>query len=135
MDAFHRFACFTVARDASFVALAAATLMLGFSFAPALALAIGANIALVYAIGILLRVACLTDERIVSTEVWRILRPDERPAGNAGRRLARDDLQEVLLRFAQAAAGVAIALYGSSLLLSLHSDSRSVHAVVNLPLS
>jgi len=134
MDAFRRFAFFTVARDASFVALAAATLMLAFSFAPPFALAIGANIALVYAIGLLLRVACLTDEGIVRTEVWRILKPQERPAGESAQRTAKDDLQVVLLQFAEAAAGIAIALYCSSLMLSLSKEARSLHAVVSAPL-
>jgi hypothetical protein len=134
MDAFHRFAVFTVARDASFVALAAVCLMVGFSFAPAMALAIGANIALLFAVGLLLRVACLTSEGIVDTEPWRILEPEERPDGEAARHLARDDLQELLLRFAKAAAGVAIVLYSSSLLLSFDRASRSLHAVVSQPL-
>jgi hypothetical protein len=135
MDAFHRFACFTVVRDASLVALAAATVMLAFSFAPALALSIGANTALVFSIGLLLRVACLTEDRIVRTEVWRVLTPQERPVGETGRRLARDDLQEVLLRFAKGAAAVAIALYSASLMLSLTRESRSLHAVVSQSLS
>ena len=135
MGAFRRFAFAIAARDASFVALAAATLMLAFSFAPALSLNIGANIALVFAIGLLLRAACLTDKRIDRTEAWRTLKPQERPVGDAGRRLARDDLQEVLLRFAKAAAGVAIILYGASFYVSLSPQSRSIHALVNLPRS
>jgi hypothetical protein len=131
MNAFHRFAIFTVARDASFVALGALCLMVGFSFAPALALSIGANIALLFAIGLLLRVACLSLGDVVDTEVWRILKPEERPVGEAGRRRARDDLQEVLLRFAKSAAAVAVALYFSSLLLSLNKEARSLRAVVS----
>ena len=130
MGAFHRFALATIARDATFVALAAATLMVAFSFAPALALSIGANIALVFSLGLVLRAACLREDRIERTEVWRILRPQERPIGDAGRRSARDDLQELLLRFAQAAAGIAIVLYTTSLLISLNAQSRSLHAVV-----
>lgn len=132
MDAFHRFAFATVARDAAFVALAAATLMLAFSFAPALSLSIGANIALVFALGLVLRAACLSDERVERTEVWRILKPQERPVGDAGRRSARDDLQLMLLKFAQAAAGVAIVLYSTSLYISLSTQSRSLHALVTL---
>ncbi len=130
MGAFHRFAFATIARDATFVALAAATLMVAFSFAPALALSIGANIALVFSLGMVLRAACLREDRIERTEVWRILRPQERPIGDAGRRSARDDLQDLLLRFAQAAAGVAIVLYTTSLFISLNAQSRSLHAVV-----
>jgi hypothetical protein len=130
MGAFRRFAFAAAARDAGFVALAAATLMLAFSFAPALSLSIGANIALVFAVCMMLRAACLSDEGIERTEAWRILQPQERPAGDAGRRLARDELQDVLLRFAKAAAGAAIVLYGASLAVSLNAQSRSLHAVV-----
>ena len=130
MGAFHRFAFATIARDATFVALAAATLMVAFSFAPALALSIGANIALVFSLGMVLRAACLREDRIERTEVWRILRPQERPIGDAGRRSARDDLKDLLLRFAQDAAGVAIVLYTTSLFISLNAQSRSLHAVV-----
>ncbi|MBX9591919.1 MAG: hypothetical protein K2X43_21715 [Hyphomonadaceae bacterium] len=132
MGAFRRQAFATAARDATFVAVAAATLMLAFSFAPALSLSIGANIALVFALGMVLRAACLSDEGVERTEAWLILRPQERPSGDAGRRLARDELQDVLLRFAKAAAGAAIVLYGASLVLSLNVQSRSLHAVVSL---
>jgi hypothetical protein len=133
MEAFHRFAWATISRDATFVALAATTLMVGFSFAPALALNIGANVALIFAIGLLLRAACLSDDRIVRMEAWRGLDPHERPLGDAGRRSARDDLQHVLLWFAKASAGTAVILYGASLSISLSGDSRSLHAVVSLP--
>jgi hypothetical protein len=130
MGAFHRFAFATIARDATFVALAAATLMIGFSFAPALALSIGANIALVFSVFLVLRAACLSEDGVVRTEVWRILKPQERPLGEKALRIARDDLKDLLLRFAQGAAGVAIVLYGVSLCISLNAQSRSLHAVV-----
>jgi hypothetical protein len=131
MGAFHPFAVATIARDSTFVALAAATPMLAFGFAPALALGIGANIALLFAIGLLLRAACLSDNRIEHAEAWRILRPQERPVGDAGHRSARDDLRGVLLRFAEAAAGAAIVLYSASLYISLAAQSRSLHALVS----
>ena len=130
MGAFRRFAFAAAARDAGFVALAAATLMLAFSFAPALSLSIGANIALGFAVGMVLRAACLSDDGIERTEAWRILEPQERPTGDMGRRRARDELQDVLLRFARVAAGVAIILYGASLAVSLNAQSRSLHAIV-----
>jgi len=130
MGAFRRFAFAAAARDAGFVALAAATLMLAFSFAPALSLSIGANIALGFAVGMVLRAACLSDDGIERTEAWLILQPQERPTGDIGRRLARDELQDVLLRFAKVAAGVAIILYAASLAVSLNAQSRSLHAVV-----
>jgi hypothetical protein len=131
VGAFHRFAVFTVARDTAFVAVAGATLMLAFSFAPALALSIGGHIALLFAIGLLLRAACLSEQRIERTEAWRILEPQERPSDDAGRRSARDDLQEVTLRFAEGGAAAAILLFCASLSVSLTIQSRSLNAVVS----
>jgi hypothetical protein len=118
MIPFRRFAFFTVARDAGFVTLAAATLMLAFSFEPPLAFKIGATVALVFSIGLLLRSYLLTEERFLNSEAWRALRPNERPIGHHEQHLARAQLEELLLRFAKAASGVAGFLYVSALLLS-----------------
>lgn len=131
MAAFRRFAFAIVARDASFVALAVATLMLGFSFAPALSLAIGAHAALAFAIVTILRAVCLCEDGIQHTEPWRNLDPHDRPTDEFGRRLARDSFQDVLLRFARAAAGVAVLLYGASLVISLNVEDRTLRAVVS----
>jgi hypothetical protein len=119
MDPFRRFAFFTLARDTGYVGLAAATLMLAFSFYPALAFCIGASVALLFSLGLLLRVGRLTEERLVRTEQWYALEPPERPPGHAGRSRARDSLEELLLRFAKDASGVASVLYGSALIASL----------------
>jgi len=74
-----RFAFFTLARDSVFVALAAGTLMVGFSFEPPLAFMIGATVALIFSIGLLARGYFLTEDRFLRSEAWRALRPDERP--------------------------------------------------------
>jgi len=101
MTPFARFAFFAVARDASFVTLAAATLMVAFSFEPPLAFKIGTTVALIFSIGLIIRSYFLTEERLLRSEVWRALRPDERPTGIQGRQLARAQLEELLLRFAK----------------------------------
>ena len=111
MIPFRRFAFFTVARDASFVTLAAAMLMVAFSFEPPLAFKIGATVALIFSIGLLIRSYLLTEERFQRSEAWRALRPDERPIGDHGQHLARAQLEELLLRFAKAASGIAGILY------------------------
>ncbi|MBI4366981.1 MAG: hypothetical protein HY543_09205 [Deltaproteobacteria bacterium] len=107
-----------MARDSAFVTLAAATMMVGASFEPALAFKIGATVALIFSIGLLLRSYFLTDERFGRSEAWQALRPDERPAGDHGRQWARAQLEELLLRFAKAASGIAGLLYGSALVLA-----------------
>jgi hypothetical protein len=101
------------------VTLAAATLMVAFSFEPPLAFKIGATVALIFSIGLIIRSYFLTEERLLRSEVWRALRPDERPAGIQGRQLARAQLEELLLRFAKAASGIAGILYSSALVLSM----------------
>lgn len=117
-----RFAFFTLARDASFVTLAAALLMVGFSFEPSLAFRIGATVALLFALFLLARNFFMSEERFLRSEAWRSLRPDERPIGDHGRRLARAAFQELMLRFAKNAAGIAMALYCSALVLSATAD-------------
>jgi hypothetical protein len=96
-----RFAFFTLARDASFVALAGTVLMVGFSFEPPLAFKIGATVALLFAITLLIRRSLMTEERFRRSEAWRALRPEERPAGDQGARMAQAALEELMLRFAK----------------------------------
>lgn len=111
MDRFAQYAFSVTARDASFVALAATTLMVGFSFNPPLALVIGAHIALLFSLVLLYRVTVLTDERIKRTEPWRGLEPEERPRGDFALPRARVLLEETLLRFSKSAAGIACTLF------------------------
>jgi hypothetical protein len=122
MEPFRRLAFFTVARDAGFVTLAGATLMVGFSFEPSLAFLIGANVALTFCLGLTFRAWRLErdEARITRTEPWRVLEKPERPTGSDGRRWARDLLEEHWLRAAKAFALAAIVLAGSSLIVSVH---------------
>jgi hypothetical protein len=114
-----RYACFTLLRDASFFTLAAVVLMIAFSFEPPLAFEIGATVALIFTIILLVRSYLLTQERFLRSEVWRGLEPEERPAGEHGAQIARDHMQELLLRFAKSSSAIAGVLYGSALVLSV----------------
>jgi hypothetical protein len=136
MNPFTRFAYFTVARDTSFVTLAAVLLMLAFSFDPALALEVGATIALIFSVGLLARVYFLTEERLERSEVWRALPAHERPPGDDGRRWAKGYFELLLLRFAKGASGFAGLLYCSALVMALTGglaqvDPWSSHQFVN----
>ncbi len=113
------FAFYTLARDASFVTLAAVTMMVAASFEPALAFKIGATVALTFSLVLLARLYFLTDERFRRSEAWQALRPEERPAGEDGQKFARAQLEELLLRFAKTSAGIAGILYSSALMLSV----------------
>jgi hypothetical protein len=119
MDRFAEFAFSATARDAIFVALTAMPAMVGFSFDPALALAIGAHAALGFCLFLLYRVTILTDERVTKTEPWRGLAPHERPRGDVALAIAHERLENVLLRFSKSSAGVACVLFTLSLVVSL----------------
>ena len=130
-----RFACFTLTRDSLFVALAGAVLMVAFSFAPPLAFRIGASVALLFSVFLLARSYFLTDERFRRSEAWRSLTPEERPAGGQGPRLARDQFQLLLLRFARGGAAVAVFLYGSALMFSAAMDPSGFDTIVTAKLA
>lgn len=118
MTPFRRCAIFTVARDTSVVAFASLGLMVVFSFAPPLALDAAATVALIFAVGLLIRALCLTEDRLLRSEAWQSLSPDELPDGEPDRHWAREELEALLLHFAMGAAGVAGILYGSALIMS-----------------
>jgi hypothetical protein len=82
------------------------------------ALLTGANVALLFAVGLILWSGWLGAERIEWTNAWRILRPDERPAGAAGRTVAYHCLRGLALRFAKGSSAVAAAMSVSALLLA-----------------
>ena len=119
MFLFARFAYFTVVRDAGVVALAAALLMLAFSFEPPMAFEAGATVALVFSLLLLVRV--LLPDR---SALYRAARPGS-PCRTKSARSARMACYgrrrnwELLLRFAKTAAGIAGILYGSALVLAI----------------
>lgn len=134
MNPFSRFALFTMVRDTAFVTLAAMVLMLASSFNLALAFQIGATVALIFSIGLLVRAYLLTEERFERSEAWRALPEEQRPLGDEGRRWARGYLELLLLRFAKGASGFAGVLYVSAIVLAMASgltqaDASSHHFV------
>ena len=81
------------------------------------ALLTGANVALLFSLGLIVWSERLSSDRIVWTEAWQMLRPDQRPAGSAGRTGAYDCLRDLALQFAKGASAVAAALSASAFLL------------------
>jgi hypothetical protein len=118
MDTFARFAHFTIARDATFSALAAGILMVAFSFDTALALVIGGSVAMFFAGVMLVRAFFLTEDRLVSTEPWQVMEPEERPAGEQALSVACQQLETMLLSAAKSGSGIAAVMFGMGLLLA-----------------
>ena len=118
MGPFHRLAVISIVRDSSVVAFAAGMLMVATSVNLPLCFAIGAGVALVFSFASVVRATRLTEERLIRSEPWRGLEAEERPAGELGRRQARDDYRRMLLVCAKSAAGNAIVLFAASLIVS-----------------
>ena len=118
MDTFARYAFFTIARDASVSAFAAGILMIAYSFNPPLALVLGASVAMFFAGVMLVRALFLTEDRVAATEPWQVMEPDQRPIGDAGRAVACERLETMLLGAAKNAAGIASVMFGLGLLIA-----------------
>lgn len=118
MDTFARFAFFTIARDAGVSAFAASILMLAYSFNPPLALVLGASVAMFFAGVMLVRAFFLSEDRVVTTEPWQVMEPDQRPVGDDGRTVACQRLETMLLGAAKNAAGIASAMFALGLLMA-----------------
>jgi hypothetical protein len=95
----------------TFLAILATLLLIALNdIEPAIALLIAANLALLFALVLMIRANRLDEQRIVRTAFWRTIPARQRPRGEAGLRLARVALAETWLRFAKAAAAAAIVL-------------------------
>ena len=117
MHPFSEKAFYLLVWRAILVALIAVVLMVTRTFELAAAFLIGANVALLFSVCLIVWKSQLDDEHIVRTEAWRSVQPEERPAGEAGRRWALNSLEELALRFAKASSAVAIALAGAALVM------------------
>jgi len=74
------------------------------------ALLIAANMALLFALVLVARAGRLDERSIIQSQVWRTLTPRKRPSSEAGLRAAREAVEQTWLRFAKAAAMIAIIL-------------------------
>ncbi|MPZ56416.1 MAG: hypothetical protein GEU91_07930 [Rhizobiales bacterium] len=129
MSPFRQLAEQTVARDAGFVSFVGIILMIAFSFEPPAALKSGATVALFFSIGLVLRASRLTDDGVVRLEAWRGLHPTLRPIGDSGRRWARNNFEELLLRTAKTASVIAIGFYCAALVASVVALPEAYHIV------
>jgi hypothetical protein len=69
-----------------------------------------ANIALLFAFGLIVKVRHLTEHSIVREAFWRTLPARNRPESEPARRVARSTLEQTWLHFAKGAAALAVVL-------------------------
>lgn len=79
---------------------------------PPAAFLAAADIALLFALALIVKSRRLSEHTIVREEFWHALPPRERPRGESGRRVAHFMLEQTWLNFAKGAAALAIVLCG-----------------------
>ena len=110
MDSFRETAfCLTLWQGLLTLLVTVLAIALNDLHAPA-ALLVAATVALLFALVLMARAGRLTERNVTRGQFWRTVPPRNRPPGEAGARLASRVLRETWLRFAKAAAMVAIVL-------------------------
>jgi len=105
-------------RDAAVSAFAGAILMVAYSFNPPMALVLGGSVAMFFAGTMLVRAFFLNEDRLVASEPWQVMEPEQRPIGENVRTAACERLETMLLAAAKNASGIAALMFGLGLLSS-----------------
>ena len=86
----------------------------------------GADIALLFALGLIMKSRALNEQSIVRGHFWRALPSNKRPRSEGGRRMAYSILERIWLNSAKAAAALAIASHLASSAAARRCSSRDV---------
>jgi len=114
----------------AFLALLSALLLISLNDLDAHAACLaGADIALLFALGLIVKSRSLNEHSIVRCAFWRALPARERPRSEIGRRMAYSMLERVWLHSAKGAAAVAIVLCGLALASNHASTSASAQSL------
>lgn len=97
---------------------------------PPIAFLAGANIALLFAVALILKTRRLSEESISRGAFWRTVPQRQRPRDEGSLRVARAMLERILLSFAKGAAAIAIIL--TALAYASHETSAASHAPIPL---
>jgi hypothetical protein len=119
LETIERTAEFSVARACGFGMLAILVTVVGLSGEPAMALKTGAVLSLLTSMILVLKAALAETKPHRATELWLLLKPDERPHEAVAQRIIALALREAFLRFALYFASGAAAMLISLLLITL----------------
>lgn len=100
MEKIEALAEFSVARGSGFALLAIFTTMIGLSPEPQLMLKCGAILCLMACMTLVLKAMMATSRSHRSTELWVLLKPDERPSEAVAQRVISQVLRDAYYRFA-----------------------------------
>ena len=118
LEIVEKLAEFSVARACGFAMLAILVTIVGLVDEPAIALKTGAVLSLLTSMILLLKAALAESKPHRSTELWLLLKPNERPHEAVAQRVIALALREAFLRFALYFASGAAAMLVTLLLLT-----------------
>lgn len=95
---------------------------------PPVALLAGANIALLFAFGLIMKARGLSEHSIMRGHFWHTLPAHDRPRGERGRRMVSSALQQTWLQFARGAAAVAIVLCVAAYMIHRSAEPAWAHS-------
>ncbi|MFM9938045.1 MAG: hypothetical protein ACKVP7_00950 [Hyphomicrobiaceae bacterium] len=119
LERIERVAHLSVARACGFAAVAIGTMIVGFSGDMQLALKAGGFLTLLVCLVLLLKAQLVRTQPYKRTEVWLMLRPEERPQAAIAQQIIATVLRETYLQFALHAGLCAAGCLTGSLLLAL----------------
>jgi hypothetical protein len=119
MDRLEECAWISVGRGCGFAGVALLTLMFAFSFHLPLAFKAGGIVALMTCFFLLLKGWQAPMRPYKRTEVWYMLRPEDRPPAAVAQTLIGQTLRRTYFTFALHSAGVASGFFAISLLLAI----------------
>lgn len=124
LDVVEKLAEFTVARACGFAMLAILVAIVGLVDEPAIALKTGALLSLLTSMILLLKAALAETKPHRATELWLLLKPEERPHEAVAQRIIALALREAFLRFALYFASGAAAMLVTLLMIAIFGRAQ-----------
>lgn len=121
MEKIEQLAELSVGRACGFAALACCTAMLGFSGEPYLAFKFAGYFALIVCMGLVLKAFYVKRQPYKNTEVWLMLRKEDRPSDEVAQVIISTVLHDVLSRFALLSSGLAIGFLALAVIIGFAS--------------
>jgi hypothetical protein len=116
---------FSVMRACGFAAVAIVMFMVALAHSPAKCLKIGGLLVLLTTAVLILKAVGVSVQPYKSTEVWRLLRQEDRPSTDTAQRIISAALRTIYLEVARHTAAIAAVLLGLAVLLQLFGSSPS----------
>jgi hypothetical protein len=124
LDIVEKLAEFTVARACGFAMLAILVTIVGLVDSPVIALKTGAVLSLLTSMILLLKAALAETKPHRATELWLLLKPEERPHEAVAQRIIALALREAFLRFALYFASGAAAMLVALLMIAIFGRAQ-----------